>query len=149
MANIWLSVDSTKLLQLVTHVWREDPHGKLVDAKFVSELRTRLIAHDFEDGDKVTHNLQTRLENANSFFHRKAAEVLTDELAVEFLAELFEKKSINIEEVDLTRYAIAVSRVAAANFCEVGAGIIWITDAGWRFIDAIDKAVEDVPAEKS
>ncbi len=82
--------------------------------------------------------LRQRLDNANNHFRRMAADVFGDEDAVRLLAELYQKASIRISEFDSSRQGIALAKLTAAHFCEVGANLIYITEAGQRFIEWLD-----------
>ena len=86
-----------------------------------------------------TEELRQRLDNANNHFRWKAAEVLGDEDAVRLLIELYQQSTIRIAEFDACQDGISLARLTAANFCEVGANLIYITEAGQRFIESLDK----------
>ena len=94
----------------------------------------------YAGADKVTETeeLRQRLNNANTYFKRMAADVFGDEDSVRLLAELYQKTAIRLSEFDSGRQGIALSRLAAAHFCEVGANLIYITEAGQRFIEWLD-----------
>ncbi len=80
-----------------------------------------------------------QLENANSYFRRKAAEVATDEQAISLLTDVFyPETTINIEHVDTRRSGIALAKLTAAAFCEIGARSIYITEAGQRFVKSLE-----------
>ena len=83
--------------------------------------------------------LRQRLDNANNHFRWKAAEVLGDEDTVRLLIELYQQSTIRIAEFDACQDGISLARLTAANFCEVGANLIYITEAGQRFIESLDK----------
>ena len=87
-----------------------------------------------------TESLRQRLANANSFFQRKASEVLTDEAALKLLAAMYQDVVVNISEFDACNNGISLAKLTAANFCEIGANVIYITEAGQRFIDSINDA---------
>ena len=84
--------------------------------------------------------LHQRLENANSHFRRKAAAVLGDDNAVRLLATLYQVFNIEISELDMREDGIALAKLTAANFCEIGANVIYVTEAGQNFIEAIHDA---------
>ena len=84
--------------------------------------------------------LRHRLANANDYFRRKASEVLNDDLSLRLLATLYQATVVNISELDTCEYGIALSKLTAANFCEIGADVIYITKAGRQFIAAIKNA---------
>ena len=86
-----------------------------------------------------TENLRHRLDNANRHFRRKASAVLADEVTVRLLAELYQSFNIDLEEFDACEYGVALAKLTAANFCEVGAKVIYITEAGQGFIEALNK----------
>ena len=84
--------------------------------------------------------LRQRLEDANDYFKRKAADVLNDEHALGLLCDLYETVVIDISEFDSCLNGISLSKLTAANFCEVGAKVIFITASGRRFVESIDQA---------
>ena len=83
--------------------------------------------------------LRHRLDNANRHFRRKAAAVLADEIAVRLLAELYESFNLDLEEFDACKHGVALAKLTAANFSEVGPKVIYITEAGQGFIEALNK----------
>ena len=87
------------------------------------------------DALNETEKLRQRLNMANNHFRWKAAEVFGDEDAVRILVDLYQRSTIKIAEFDTGQHGIALARLTAANFCEVGARIIYITEAGQRFIE--------------
>ncbi len=90
--------------------------------------------------DDSTEDLRRRLENANSHFRRKAASVLGDDDAIWLLSTLYQTSSIEIVEVDTCKYGIGLAKLTAANFCEIGANVVYITEAGQNFIKSIHDA---------
>ena len=86
-----------------------------------------------------TESLRHRLDSANKHFRRKAADVLGDENAVVLLADLYQSSSVRIKDFDACQHGIALAKLAAANFCEVGANLIYITEAGQSFIESINQ----------
>ena len=84
-----------------------------------------------------TSELRTRLDNANRHFRRKAAAVLRDKEAVLLLATLYKKSNIRLEDFDVCTHGIALAKLSAANFCEIGSESIYITMAGREFIYSI------------
>ena len=89
--------------------------------------------------DNSIMRLRQRLDNANRHFERKAAEVLGDKDAVRLLATLYDSINIGIDEFDSCQRGIALAKLTAANFCEIGAKYIYISEAGQRFIEALNK----------
>lgn len=83
--------------------------------------------------------LRQRLTNANNHFRRKAAEVLGDEDAVMLLANLYQQSSINRGDLDVCPRGLALAKLTAANFCEIGATVVYITEAGQSFIESLDQ----------
>ena len=86
--------------------------------------------------------LRTRLANVNDHFKRKAAEVINDEDALGLLCLIYESIVVNIAEFDACEHGVSLSKLTAANFCEVGAEVIHITESGRRFIDSINESDE-------
>ena len=89
-------------------------------------------------GTGSTNQLQQRLDNANRHFKRKAAEVFGDPDAIRLLAKLYKSVNLEIDELDTCQQGIALAKLTAANFCEIGAKVIYITEAGQKFIEAIN-----------
>lgn len=88
----------------------------------------------------LAEELRQRLESANAHFRWKAAAVLGDEDATRLLATLYQVFNIEISELDMRKNGIALAKLTAANFCEIGANVIYITDAGQDFIESIHNA---------
>ena len=84
--------------------------------------------------------LRQRLENANGHFHRKASEVLNDEAALRLLESMHRRVFVEIPDFDSGRDGISLAKLTAANFCEVGANTIYITEAGQKFVESIKDA---------
>ena len=82
--------------------------------------------------------LQRRLDNVNRHFRRKAAAVFNDDDALTLLATLYESVVVETEDFDFCQQGRALAKLAAANFAEVGANGIFITESGQRFIDNIN-----------
>ena len=114
------------------------PHGLEstwhIDWLFVKD-QVRHRAGGVDSAEK----LRNRLDNANNHFRRKAADVLGDEDAVLLLANLYEQSSINLTDFDTCQHGITLARLTAANFCEIGANVIYITEAGQNFIESLDQ----------
>ena len=84
-------------------------------------------------------SLRLRLDDANRHFRRKAAAALGDEDAVRLLAELYESFTLSIDEFDTCERGIALAKLTGANFCQIGAKVIYITKAGQNFIEVLHK----------
>ena len=82
--------------------------------------------------------MRQRLANANNHLRKKAAAVFGDDDAVRLLARLYHALVVDIADFDAGKDGIALAKLTAANFCEIGAKSIYITEAGQRFIDAIN-----------
>lgn len=85
-------------------------------------------------------SLRQRLSNANDYFQRKASEVFNDEDALKLLAAMYKDVVIEASEFDGCKNGVSMAKLTAANFCEIGANVIYITEAGQRFIEAIRDA---------
>ena len=82
-------------------------------------------------------NLRRRLSQANAYFARKADEVFIDELSLKLLAALYEQTVVSMSEFDVGTSGPSLARLAAANFCEIGANVIYITEAGQQFVESV------------
>lgn len=101
--------------------------------------RVTLFRSSQDSNGGSTNQLQQRLDNANRHFKRKSSEVFGDEYAIRLLAKLYQSINIDLEEFDTCQHGIALAKLTAANFCEIGAKYIYITEAGQRFIEALNK----------
>ena len=81
--------------------------------------------------------LRQRLANANGYFRRKAVEVLNDEASLNLLLALHGEVVVDISRFDSCENGIPLAKLTAANFCEVGAKVIYITEAGQLFVDSL------------
>jgi hypothetical protein len=86
-----------------------------------------------------TETLAQRVDSANAYFRRKAAEVLDDEHALEYLNNLYHQVVVDIPDSGISPDGFALGKIAAANFCEIGANAISITLSGRRFVESIRK----------
>lgn len=80
-----------------------------------------------------------RLNRVNAHFRRKAAEVYNDDVALRLLAVLYEEGGIDLTDFDPCQYGIPLAKLTAANFCHVGANVIYISEPGQHFIQSIQK----------
>ena len=81
-----------------------------------------------------------RLDRVNTYFRLKAAEVFNDESSVRLLARLYESLSLAYSELPLDETnGIALARLAAAGFCDIGPLRARISDAGRQFIDSVQQ----------
>ena len=104
---------------------------KLQEFPTSSRLPTSTSAAD------AINDLRRRLHAANEYFVQKTTEVMIDEHAVTLLADLYEKITVDIDDFDSCHNAVALARLSAANFVEVGARIIHITVFGRKFIESL------------
>ena len=84
-----------------------------------------------------TADLQRRLDNANAYFRRKAAEVLTDDSAVRLMAVLYQDGLVELADFNKRQLGLPLAKIAAAGFCEIGANAICITQSGQNFIGSL------------
>ena len=108
---------------------------RLRHARHVADL----YWHHRVPGKNETEELRQRLDNANNYFRRMAADVFGDEESIKLLVDLYQKTAIKLSEFDASRRGIALSRLTAAHFCEVGYNLIYITEAGQRFIEWLNQ----------
>ena len=78
-----------------------------------------------------------RLAIANDYFHRKATEVFNDKSALQLLEKMRRDVVWDIADFDACQYGITLAKLTAANFAEVGAKVIYITEAGQRFMKSV------------
>ena len=89
------------------------------------------------DTTSSAENLRHRLANANDLFRRKASEVFNDKDALNLLDTMYRDVVVDISSFDACKDGISLAKLTAANFCEVGAKVIYITEAGQRFVDSL------------
>ena len=111
-------------------------------SQFANELRG--IGHPVvsfrEFGlDNESASLRQRLENANAHFRRKAAQVLDDEDALKLLDGLYQDVVADIPDTEISKAGVCLAKLTAANFCEVGANVIYITHTGRRFVESVKR----------
>ena len=78
------------------------------------------------------------ISSAFGYFQRKASEVLIDDHSMRLLASMYQTVVVNISDFDLQENGIALAKLTAANFCEIGARVIYITEAGQRFVKTVE-----------
>ena len=113
----------------------QDTHPEFVH--FVGDVEIRPLGGGWIGS---SDDLQQRLNNANRYFERKAAEVLDDDRAVRLLAVLYQRVVIDISEIDSPELGLALAKLTAANFCEIGTDTAFITKSGQKFINSIIEA---------
>lgn len=110
-----------------------------VTGRFTALFGKQPAAADWPPGEADPgESPEERLEDVNRHLRRMAGAVLNDDQAVRLIGQLRERKVLEREEV--LDQAVPLARLAAANFCEVGAESIWITHAGMVFVDSIISA---------
>ena len=90
-----------------------------------------------ENAVKRTETIRQRLADANGYFRRKAGEVVNDEDAIMLLAAMYQDIVLDISTLDTGREGLSLAKLAAANFCEIGDKLIYITETGQRFVKSI------------
>lgn len=88
-------------------------------------------------GAIASSDLRQRLENANAHFRRKAGQVLDDADAMQFLDDLYNSVVVDIPDTEISKAGICLAKLTAANFCEVGGNVVYITYSGRRFVESI------------
>ena len=66
--------------------------------------------------------------------------MVSDDAALRLLATLYEAVVVDISEFDSCKDGLSLAKLTGANFCEIGANVIYITESGQRFIDSIKDA---------
>ena len=123
--------------------WMEIAHGRIIGSMpenfspSAGFLRLWRASNRRTEAVITNRDLRQRLDSVNTYFGRKADEVFIDESALNLLAALYDKIVVPTSEVDVGTQGAALARLTAANFCEVGANVIYITEAGQLFVDSI------------
>ena len=123
-----------------TRPWKyHAQEGRLSLYKQVLEdtLAVRVLSYHRRGQPEASTSLQQRLDNVNGYFQRKSNEVFNDDSALRLLATMYEDTVIDISVFNSCQEGLPLSKLTAANFCEVGANAIYITEAGQRFIESI------------
>ena len=102
-----------------------------------------------ETKDEELRELTQRLSATNNYFGRRASEVLTNEAAVRLIARMFEDKVMDKDKLDLGGDGEAFALLNGAAFCEIGANVYYITDAGMRFVQDLLDAPEAEEGDKA
>ena len=119
---------------------RRDPWASELPAP---QNRTPLLAPQSRKPSKPkppsdsTSHLQRRLDNANAYFRRKAAEVLTDDSAVRLMAVLYQDGLVELAGFSSGELGIPLAKIAAAGFCEISVTAIYVTQSGERFVGSL------------
>ena len=120
------------------------PNARLVEAVDWFRARTQVAGFTVhlnrrkENDADPAKTLRQRLDNANNHFRKKAAAVFGDGDAVRLLARLYQAVTVDLADFDACKDGVSLAKLTAANFCEIGAKSIYITEAGQNFIDAIN-----------
>jgi hypothetical protein len=86
-----------------------------------------------QDTDHAS-DARTRLDRVNRHFRRKAGAVFNDVDALGLLTRMNSKIVVETSDFDFCNGGRSLAKLTAANFCDVGANGIYITDRGRRFI---------------
>ena len=115
----------------------------------IPEIHQTCTAEESVDGPTATPGdpreespevIKDRLDNANRYFRRKAAEVLGDEGALGLLSQVFHPEIlVEISDLDTGRSGLALAKLTGAGFCEIGAKVIYITEAGQKFVQSLQQ----------
>ena len=98
-----------------------------------------------EDWSVTVEAYRDRLANANDYFRRKAAEVFMDDTALSLLGELERSFTVNLADLNIHERGLALAKLTAAGFVEIGARVIYITEAGQRYVQSIEEAWNQLP----
>ena len=116
--------------------WFDDTETKHLNLDAAqTEKIYRSIKEVGEDEETV---LRLKMANATSYFRRKAGAVLVDQVALQMMADIYEARVV--EKAKFDQQGMALAKLTAANFCEIGANAIYITPAGRQFVDRIQDA---------
>lgn len=81
--------------------------------------------------------LQQRLDRVNAHFRFNAAQVFCDEDALRLLAMLYEQGGIDLQDIDLTRFALPLAKLTAANFAVLHLASVSVTEPGQAFVNRL------------
>lgn len=84
--------------------------------------------------------LRHKLANAAGYFRRKTSAVLNDDASLRLLADIHEAGVMEKSDFDPCEHGFALAKLTAANLCEIGANVIYVTPVGRRFIKTIENA---------
>ena len=115
-------------------------HRVTVSYKSTDQMQLISFSKGVAESSYVNAGLRSKLDRVIRYFKRKTAAVLNDEDALQLLSELHESKLIEKKDIDPSKHCFPLSKLAAANLCEIGSNIVYITPNGKRLIDSIDNA---------
>ena len=120
------------------HDYRQ--HRVTVSYKSTDQMQLFSFSEGVVESSYVQAGLRSKLDRVTRYFKRKIAAVLNDEEAVQLLSELHESRLIEKKDIDPSKHCFPLSKLTAANLCEIGSDIVYITPSGKRLIDSIDNA---------
>ena len=120
------------------HVYGQ--HRVTVSYKSTDQMQLFSFSEGVVESSYVNAGLRSKLNRVIRYFKRKTAAVLNDEDALQLLSELHESKLIEKKDIDPSKHCFPLSKLTAANLCEIGSNIVYITPNGKRLIDSIDNA---------
>ena len=94
------------------------------------------------DEIRETLTIGQRAAAAEGFFRRKAHATWLDEDAMALLQDLNQQIVVETDGFDFAHDSIALAKLTAAHFAEIGAKSIWITERGMRFANHQDNATK-------
>ena len=94
------------------------PHSRVPTGYPQSKPTAPAAPKSMPQSSDSASNLRQRLDRANAYFRRKAAEVLTDDTAVRLLAVLYQRGLIELEHFNSGQHGIPLAKIIAAGFCE-------------------------------
>ncbi len=123
-------------VSLMSTAWHEYSHRN-VPIEDISYLPTTNDADMLRDHRPASRS-QSRLDEVNQHFRRKAAAVLNDEAALGLLELMHSQRTIETSEFNFCRDGQSLAKLTAAHFCEIGANNVYITHRGQQFINLLD-----------
>ncbi len=84
--------------------------------------------------------LSDTVDAIEGYFRRKASAVLNDTAALEILTAVYEDGVVEKTDLGLCEHCSSLSKLTAADFCEIGVDTVYITPHGNQFINNIRNA---------
>lgn len=141
-------VDSLAATREALHGWLGPMVHESLDSP-IERMAGRSAEREFGgfipmDAESLQQNpveeINLKLERVTDHFRRRTGAVLSNDPALRLLADLYEVGAMEKSDLGLCQRCGPLAKLTAANLCEVGVNIIYITPAGRQLINSIENA---------
>ena len=113
------------------------PKGPFGPLEYIPKHCPDCLARESENWAADQATLKQRLDNTNDLFRRKATEVVGDPEASDLLVKLNKATTLDMLTFDFAANGRALAKLTAANYAEIGATFIYITNSGQKAAAAL------------